>query len=296
MPIEHYENFPVASLLLPAPLRPPVRALYRFARWADDLADEGDAPDGERLAALAGLRRVLDAIEAGAPAGSTGGWDDLAGAVRVHRLPLQPLRDLLSAFEQDITVKRYRDRAQLLDYCRRSAQTIGRLMLALLQPSGPAAAPRARLEAWSDAICSGLQLVNFWQDVALDWAKGRVYLPQDELRRHGVEESAIAQGRTGGGWRALMAAQVAHARELLQAGAPLATTALPGRLGWELRLVVQGGLLIAQRIDEAGGDVFRHRPQLTRLDWLRLGARAARMGGAPPAVATAAHGAGPQAR
>lgn len=266
MAVDHYENFPVASLLLPAALRAPVQAIYRFARHADDLADEGDADAPTRLAQLAALDAQLDRIEAGQP----GDWPALAEAVRSHRLPVAPLRDLLSAFAQDVTVHRYADDAALLDYCRRSADPVGRLLLALYGRS------EAPLLAQSDAICSGLQLVNFWQDVALDWAKGRVYLPQAALAAHSVTEAQIAGQRCDARWRALMRERVAQARAMLSSGAPLAL-ALGGRIGWELRLVVQGGLRIAERIDAVAGDVFRHRPRLGRLDWALMTARALRM-------------------
>jgi len=266
MAVDHYENFPVASLLLPAPLRAPVQAIYRFARHADDIADEGNDDDAARLAKLAALSTELDAIEAGQPCA----WPQLAAAVDAHRLPVTLLRDLLSAFAQDVTVKRYADHEALLDYCRRSANPIGRLLLALFGRDGDP------LLAQSDAICSGLQLVNFWQDVAIDWRKERVYLPQSELLLHGVSEAQIDAQRVDAGWSSLMAAQVAHARAMLLSGAPLAR-ALGGRIGWELRLVVQGGLRIAEKIDAVRGDVFRHRPALGKADWAIMTARALRM-------------------
>lgn len=266
MGVDHYENFPVASLLLPAALRPPVQAIYRFARHADDIADEGDDPPERRLAQLAALDGELEAIARGAPTA----WPALAQTVHAHRLDIGLLHDLLSAFRQDVTVTRYADDAALLDYCRRSANPIGRLLLALFQQQAPA------LLAQSDAICSGLQLVNFWQDVAIDWAKGRVYLPRDALARAGVDEAQIAAGRVDAAWCALMRERVAAARAMLLSGAPLAR-ALGGRIGWELRLVVQGGLRIAEKIDAAGGDVFRHRPVLGKADWALMSARALRM-------------------
>ena len=266
MGIDHYENFPVASLLLPAALRAPVQAIYRFARTADDLADEGDAPPAKRLAALGALHAQLDRIEQGQPSD----WPELAAAVQRHQLPIELLRDLLSAFEQDVTVQRYADYAALLDYCRRSANPIGRLLLALF------GRVEAHLLQQSDSICSALQLVNFWQDIALDWAKGRVYLPQAELQAHGLGEDAIARQCLGPAWTGLLAAQTARARTMLESGAPLAR-ALGGRIGWELRLVVQGGLRIAERIDAVRGDVFRQRPRLGKTDWAIMTARALRM-------------------
>jgi squalene synthase HpnC len=262
MGVEHYENFPVASLLLPARLRPAVRAIYRFARTADDVADEGDAPPAVRLDELRSLGRALDELGARDTA-----WPDLAAAVSEHGLPLSLLHDLLSAFSQDVATPRYADYASLLDYCRRSANPIGRLLLALYRRDEPT------LLAWSDAICTGLQLTNFWQDVAIDWDKGRVYLPQEDLARFGVDETWIARRQADERWKDLMRFEVSRTRDLLQSGAPLAA-ALGGRIGLELRLVVQGGLRILERIDAAGGDVFRRRPELSARDWTLMGLRA----------------------
>jgi len=266
MAVGHYENFPVASWLMPARLRPAVRAIYRFARTADDVADEGDAPDAVRLAELARLARSIDGIEQG----GDGGWPDLAAAVHAHSLPPDAFRALLSAFAQDVTVHRYPHYDALLDYCRRSANPIGRLMLALHRIDEPTAL------RCSDQICTGLQLTNFWQDVDLDWRKGRVYLPQSELSRHGLSDAVVADGGRHPGWPACMMAQTSMARQMLVSGVPLAHR-LPGRVGWELRLVIQGGLRILERIDAADGDVFLRRPRLRAPDWLRITSRALRM-------------------
>ncbi|WP_075791182.1 squalene synthase HpnC [Massilia putida] len=269
MAVDHYENFPVASILLPRRLVPAVEAIYAFARSADDLADEGDAAPAERLAALQAYDAALDAIEAGAP------QDDplfrrLALVLATFELPLQPLRDLLSAFKQDVVTTRYPDFPRVLDYCRRSANPVGRLMLALYRVGDETSLRE------SDAICTALQLINFWQDVAIDIAKGRIYLPLDDLARFGVTQDAIEQGSMGPNWRALMRFEVERARALMLEGAPLATR-LPGRIGWELRMVVQGGLRILEAIERVDYDVFRRRPRLKRLDWLVIGWRALRM-------------------
>lgn len=269
MAVDHYENFPVASILLPRRLVPAVEAIYAFARSADDLADEGDAAPPQRLAALQAYDNALDAIAAGhAPEAPL--FRRLAAVLRDHALPLQPLRDLLSAFRQDVVTTRYADFGLLLDYCRRSANPVGRLMLALYGHVDEASLRE------SDAVCTALQLINFWQDVAIDIDKGRIYLPLEDLARFQVGEDDIRQARTGPAWEALMAFEVARARALMLAGAPLATR-LPGRIGWELRLVVQGGLRILEGIEKARYDVFRQRPQLKRRDWLLLGWRALRM-------------------
>jgi squalene synthase HpnC len=264
--VGHYENFPVASILVPARLRPALVAIYRFARAADDLADEGDAPPGERVAALDAFDRALDRIERGeTPADPP--FLSLASAIREHGLPLPPFHNLVSAFRQDVTVTRYANFDDVLAYCRRSANPVGRLLLALYRAQTP-----ANLEA-SDGICTGLQLTNFWQDIAIDWQKNRVYLPQDDLRRFGVSDDHIAQACVDDGWRGLLAFEVARARGLLESGRPL-TRALPWRVGLELSAIISGGLRILDRIDAVGGDVFAHRPVLATADWFVVAWRA----------------------
>ena len=266
MSVGHYENFPVASRLVPARLRPAVVAIYRFARAADDLADEGDMPAASRVAALDAFDRQLDRIERG-EATTDAPFPALAVAIREHGLPLAPFHDLISAFRQDVTVTRYPDFDGVLDYCRRSANPVGRLLLALYRTQTP-----ANLAA-ADAVCTGLQLTNFWQDIAIDWQKDRVYLPQDDLLRFGVREAQIAEARVDAAWRALLAFEVARARGLLEAGRPL-VRALPWRLGLELSAVISGGLRILDRIDAVGGDVFARRPVLATRDWLVVAWRA----------------------
>ena len=266
MSVGHYENFPVASILMPARLRPAVVAIYRFARAADDLADEGDAAPDARVTALDAFDAELDRIARGEiPAAPP--FPALAAAIREHGLPLAPFHDLVSAFRQDVTVTRYANFDAVLDYCRRSANPVGRLLLALYDAQSP-----SNLEA-SDAICTGLQLTNFWQDIAVDWQKNRVYLPQDDLRRFGVSEAQIADGRVDDAWRALVEFEVARARRMLEAGRPL-TRALPWRLGLELSAIISGGLRILDRIDRVGGDVFARRPVLATGDWIVVAWRA----------------------
>lgn len=260
MPVDHYENFPVASILLPARLRPAVEAIYRFARSADDIADEGDAAPAERLAGLTAYEAALERIEQGKPSESRL-FEELGAVIASYALPLQPFRDLLSAFKQDVTTKRYADFNLLLDYCRRSANPVGTLMLYLYG----AATPENLRD--SDAICSALQLINFWQDVAVDWQKARIYIPQDDMLRHDFVEHDLTLERVTGEFRDLMRFEVERARAMIESGAPLAKR-LPGRVGWELRLVVQGGLRILERIEAVEFDVFRRRPKLGPGDWL----------------------------
>ena len=288
MPVAHYENFPVASWLLPARIRPPIEAIYGFARGADDIADEGDASDAQRLAGLDRYLEALDAIEARGEA-LTGvspmrqhlpdEFLPIGQAVAQYGLPVELLRDLIDAFKQDVVKKRYADYAELRDYARRSANPVGRLVLHLFDRFGqkdaksrvPLRSHEAR--AWSDAICSALQFINFWQDVAPDWKKGRVYIPQEDLARFGVAESQIAERRADAKWRDLMAFECARSRELLLSGAPLGR-ALPGRFGLEIRATVFGGVRILDKIDAVSGDVFRHRPVLKAADWIAIIAKA----------------------
>ena len=270
MAVDHYENFPVASLLLPARLRTPIELIYRFARGADDIADEGDASSAERLAGLADFRRQLRRVaEGGAASAQPEGamFDALGDVIARYRLPLQLFEDLLDAFSQDVVQTRYADFPELLDYCRRSANPVGRLLLALYGVAAPEAL------AQSDSICSSLQLINFWQDVAIDRDKGRVYLPQDSLARFGFARDEEPPSVCDHRFRELLRFEVGRTRAMMQAGAPL-TAALPGRIGWELSLVVQGGLRILDKIELAGYDVFLRRPVLGKFDWALLACRA----------------------
>jgi len=267
MSVGHYENFPVASLLLPKALRNPVAIIYRFARTADDFADEGSDPDDVRLARLDAYRRELARIGRGETPGVPL-FRDIARIVREYGLPLGLFEDLLSAFSQDVTKKRYASLAELLDYCRRSANPVGRLLLHLFKRTSK------RDLAGSDAVCTALQLINFWQDVDIDFAKGRVYLPQDEMARHAVSERHIAEQRCDAAWTSLMKFQVERAREMILRGQPLARS-LPGRIGLEIRATIQGGLRILEKIERADYDVFRRRPVLGALDWPLLLLRAA---------------------
>ncbi len=269
MPVDHYENFPVASFLVPRHLRRPIEAIYRFARSADDIADEGDASPAERLAGLNAYQAELDRIAAGTVP-QTPLFVALAGEIRQHALPLQLFRDLLDAFAQDVVKKRYADFPELLDYCRRSANPVGRLVLHLVGRT------EAHYLEQSDCICTALQLINFWQDVAVDWQKERIYIPQADLPRFRISEDDIAAGRWSANWAALMDFEIDRARELLLRGAPL-VHALPGRIGWEIRLTVQGGLRILERLRRVRGNVFQRRPTLGKWDWLVVAGRSLTM-------------------
>ncbi|SHM64010.1 squalene synthase HpnC [Duganella sacchari] len=269
MPVDHYENFPVASILLPKRLRPAVEAIYAFARSADDLADEGDATPEERLAALSAYETALARIEQGA-SDHPPLFERLAQVVRDYEMPLKPLYELLSAFKQDVLVSRYATYDALLDYCARSANPVGFMMLHLY---GAADEQNVRD---SDAICTALQLINFLQDVAIDLHKERIYLPLEDLNRYAVSPAALDHASARPRWRSLMRFEVDRARKLMLSGAPLALR-LPGRIGFELRLVVQGGLRILDAIEAAEYDVFLHRPKLSKRDWLGIFWSAVRM-------------------
>lgn len=269
--VEHYENFPVASWLCPPRFRAPIAAIYHYARTADDLADEGDVSAEQRLADLAEYRTDLLRVTTEVAGRPSRRWPQVFGPlsrqVAEHRLPLPPLLDLLEAFEQDVRQTadgtRYPDMATLLDYCGRSANPVGRLLLHLYQFNGAEALHQ------SDAICSALQLINFWQDLSQDLARGRHYLPRDALQRHGVTEADLRPGQASPQAANMVQELAGHARGLMQQGAPLALR-LPGRAGWELRLVVQGGLRVLDLIEAQGGRTWEHRPRLHAGDVLPL--------------------------
>jgi squalene synthase HpnC len=259
--VDHYENFPVASWLCPPRLRPAVTAIYRFARTADDIADEGNAPAAERVALLHAYRRDLRAVFAGQATSER--WprvfEPIARARGAFDLPWQPLDDLLGAFLQDTGNPLYATRAELLDYCTYSANPIGRLMLHLLGHTDGVSLRE------SDSICSGLQLANFWQDLSVDLPRGRIYLPLDDLRAHGLAPADLADPTVAHRLAPLVRDLSAWTESLLRRGAPLARR-IPGRAGWELRLVVQGGLRILEKIERMRHLTRNARPKLARSD------------------------------
>ena len=276
--IDHYENFPVASWLCPAALRPAVTAIYHFARTADDIADEGTATPAQRRSDLARYRTGLQAAASGMPL--TDAWPSvfrpLAAAITRHQLPVSLLDDLLDAFVQDTGNPLHADRAQLLDYCRRSANPIGRLMLHL------AGVGDAASLAQSDAVCTALQLINFWQDPSVDLPRGRHYVPLADAQRHGLSLDTLAAQPDSAASQALLRELCQWAAELMHQGAPLACR-VPGRLGWELRLVVQGGLRILERIAALQYRTLHQRPVLGARDLPVMAWRALRMRKSAPA-------------
>lgn len=256
----HYENFPVASWVLPRKMRLPTAAIYAFARRADDLADEGHATDKQRIADLDKLNQQVKQLFTG-EASEDPVFIALADCVQRFNLPEQCFYDLIDAFKQDVSQKRYADFGELMQYCRRSANPIGRLMLHLYGQTD-----RKSL-AQSDAVCSALQLINFYQDMAQDYKElDRIYIPQDEIRAAFVNETYFNSQRTDGPMILLMRKQYERAHKLLQGGAPLGKS-LKGRFGFEIRLIIAGGSRILLKLDKQTDDVFS-RPRLDFGDWL----------------------------
>lgn len=261
----HYENFPVASWLCPPRLRPPIAAIYAFARTADDLADEGDATPARRLADLAAYRQDLHACAQSLAVGTR--WSSvflpLQQAIHAHQLPVPLLDDLLSAFVQDVEKTAngagYADRTELLDYCRRSANPVGRLLLHLYGIADPQALQR------SDAICTALQLINFWQDLSQDLPRGRFYLTEADCARFGVTRQDLRAGQVTPSIQHLIADSTDWTNATMQQGLPLVHQ-LPGRIGWELRLVVQGGLRTLRKVQAQQGGNLHTRLKLTKRD------------------------------
>ena len=261
----HYENFPVASFALPRRLRRPVAVIYTFARAADDIADEGDAPAHDRLAALDAYAAHLDDVVHGKTVDEPV-FIALADVIARHRLPVVPFHDLLDAFRQDAVKTRYADFSELLEYCRRSANPIGRLLLALYGIDTPEA------QAESDDVCTALQLINFLQDLRQDLVENnRIYLPQADMTALGVTDAQLHSMRNDDALRELVTLQSSRARERLTRGAALARR-VPPRFALELRLTVQGGLRVLKRLDGAD-DVFC-RPRLGLFDWAGIVLRA----------------------
>lgn len=259
----HYENFPVASLLLPPHLRHAVKVIYQFAREADDIADEGDASEADRLRALQTYEDELLLIQAYIQP-SQPLFLALQQVIKTHRLDIQLLLDLIHAFKQDVVKTRYASFDEVLDYCRYSANPVGRLMLQLY------GSDTAQHQLWSDQICTALQLINFYQDIALDLQKhgqtGRIYLSQDEMQAVGINEQDLRQQRVDAPWQAFFMHNVLRAERMMIAGKPLGR-ALPGRIGFELRMMIAGGERILHKLKSCRGDIYHHRPTLKAYDW-----------------------------
>lgn len=267
----HYENFPVASVFLPKELHAPIALIYSFARQADDFADEGDSTIDQRLSALNKFRDELDLLQAYIKP-QTAFFVALGVMIRSRNLPFMPFYDLLDAFSQDVTKIRYQNFTEVLDYCSRSANPIGRLLLQLYQAATP-----NNIEL-SDNICSALQIINFLQDIAIDFKKNdgkqRIYMCQDELLKFGITEQQIAAYVNASApvdkeWQQFMQFNLQRVRTLLITGKPLGRI-LKGRIGFEMRMIIAGGERIITKITKVNGDIFNHRPTLNNWDWLLI--------------------------
>ena len=262
---QHYENFPVASLLLPAAMRPHIAAIYAFARAADDFADEGDRTPAERIALLDDWAQRLQASVAPCPMPLVPAREAdaiflaLGHTIRSRSLPVGLFEDLLSAFRQDVDTKRYATWAELMDYCRRSANPVGRLVLRVAGHADD------HLDRASDAVCTALQLTNFWQDLERDWQRGRLYVPRDECERFGAREADLDARVWPAAWREALSEMAARTRRLFDEGRAVGDS-LDGRLRYQLRLTWLGGVRILDRLDEIGFDVFTARPTLGKSD------------------------------
>jgi squalene synthase HpnC len=253
----HYENFPVASRLLPASMRPHVAAIYAFARTADDFADDPGRSPAERLRLLDDWEQQL------VGSGSDPVFVALRHTIREHRLPRELFEDLLSAFRQDVTTSRYETWADVLDYCRRSANPVGRLVLRVAGYDDPG------LYRTSDAVCTALQLTNFWQDLERDWAIGRLYVPLEDRAKAGAREADLTGRRMTAEWRQVMTQVVQRTRQLFAEGRPVCD-GVRGRLRWELRLTWLGGSRILDKLERCDFDVFHARPTLGRADFAAM--------------------------
>lgn len=260
---QHYENFPVASFVLPRHLREPIALIYTFARQADDFADEGHHKPAWRLSKLQGYKNELDLIKSSSKTKSPF-FTELGKTIHKYELPLAPFYDLLDAFSQDVTKVRYANFIELLDYCRRSANPIGTLLLHLFGKATP------ENIVYSNKICTALQLINFYQDVAIDFEnefhKSRIYLCQDEMKQFNVTEAQIASQHINRHWEEFMLFNIDRAEAMLHEGKPLEHV-LPGRIGLEMRMIISGGERVIYKLKNVRGNVFKHRPTLQTWDW-----------------------------
>jgi len=258
MASSHYENFPVASRLLPKDLRKPIAVIYTFARRADDYADEGELTDDERINALNDFSSKLEQIEQGEFVDDST-FIALADVIQQHNLPLSLFHDLLTAFKMDVSKTRYTNFGEVMEYCRYSANPVGRLLLYLNNAASP------QNLGMSDAICSALQLTNFLQDISQDIEENdRIYIPRDEMEQFGVTENDIRNKITNQATRKLIEYQIRRTLKLMQAGAPLGKV-LKGRMGLELRLTIMGGSRILYKLNQQFDNVFS-RPRLSKWD------------------------------
>lgn len=258
----HYENFPVASALLPRNIRKPIAAIYAFARNADDFADEGSLENSMRLEKLSAYEHELDLVEKGIQS-TDPVFIALAHTISQFELPVLQFRKLLSAFKQDVTKKRYENFKEVLDYCDRSANPVGYLLLALVNLNND------DLVKKSNSVCTALQLINFLQDINVDYKIGRIYLPKDEMDNFNITESFIADLKYNESWREFISQQLKRTEKLLREGSPLGKH-LGFRLGTEINLTVAGGMRVLKKLNMINKHKFIHQARLSRFDWLHI--------------------------
>jgi squalene synthase HpnC len=260
----HYENFPVVSLALPTSLRKHIAVIYQFARQADDLADEGDVSPEERIENLDKYtNKFTECLTCDI---ENDFWPALKNTISEKRLSTEYFYALLSAFKQDVVKKRYKNYEQLLDYCSRSANPVGRLMLQLFDVRNEHAF------YFSDLICTALQLTNFYQDVSVDYMKQRIYLPQDEMQKFGVSENLFEKKQNNANFKQLMRFQVERTSVLFEEGKNLLGY-LPKSFLTQMKMTVLGGEKILQKIEEMDFDVMNHRPKLSKSDYFGIFAK-----------------------
>jgi len=259
--VEHYENFPVISFFMPRKLHKHIAIIYWFARVSDDIADEGDIPDGQRIERLDEFERQLGRCLEGKPSGEL--WNALRNTINMFELKKEYFYDLLSAFRQDITQKRYKNFDELLDYCRRSANPVGRIILQLSGIKNP------ECYKYSDLVCTALQLINLYQDVSIDYKKGRIYIPVDEMKKFGVNESSIASEKADNNFKDLMKFQLKRNMKMFVEGAYLIEI-LPYKLKYQVSWTIHGGKKILYKIIDMDYDILKKRPYLSKIDYLLL--------------------------
>ena len=258
---EHYENFPVVSILIPRHLRKHVAVIYQFARISDDLADEGSDSAEERISKLNEYEKNLTDCLGNEFSGDF--WRALKNTIDEFGLKGEYFHDLLSAFKQDVIKKRYNNFPELLDYCRRSANPVGRIMLQLFQIRNP------ECYKYSDSVCTALQLINLYQDVSIDYKKGRIYIPADEMKEFGVDENIFNTKGINDNFRRLMEYQLKRNLKIFMEGSYLIEI-LPYRLKYQISWTIYGGKKILYKIIGLNYDVLNYRPFLSKMDYLSL--------------------------
>lgn len=264
----HYENFPVASLVLPRAVRPYVACVYAFARTADDFADEKEH-EGSRRNRLEEWDNQLKMMEVQTPSHPI--FIALRDTAQRFRIPRQLFHDLITAFKMDVNINRYETFNDVMRYCRYSANPVGRVILHIMGYPAP------RLLSYSDSICTALQLANFWQDVTIDLTKDRVYIPREDLWRFGYSEEDLFKRVYNNNFRRLMTFQIDRTLEIFENGKPLCSK-IPGRFGFELKMTWLGGVTILKKIISSGGNVFNRRPKLARTDFIWIFLKALNLG------------------